>query len=229
MRSIPVTAFGAAGSLVFVALAWAEVPAAVVEDVSGKSAGVEFMDYVATGKVIRLGPQDRIVLGYLKSCWHETIIGGTVTVGPEQSSVQGGKVERTQIKCDGGRMQLGVNQAAQSAGYISRTVGPVDRHALEQASTFEPQTMLYGRVPTIELGGGGTLLIERLDVPDERFEIAVNSRQLARGSLFDFAKAKRLLAAGGVYRATFGAKQIVFKIAPGAPASAPVVARLLRF
>jgi hypothetical protein len=31
------------------------------------------MDYVEAGKVIRLGAQDTIVLGYFKSCWHETI------------------------------------------------------------------------------------------------------------------------------------------------------------
>jgi hypothetical protein len=232
-RSAPLKAFGVAGSLVFATLAWADGPAAVVEEVSGKSAGVEFMDYVAAGKVIKLGQQDRIVLGYLKSCWRETITGGSVTVGVEQSEVRGGKVDRTQVKCDAGRMQLSASQAVQSAGYVSRALEPERRaNALatqEQAATIEPQITLYGRVPTIELGGGGTLLIERIDVPDERFEIAVSRRQLARGSFFDLAKAHRLLAAGGVYRATFDAKQIIFRIAPDAPASAPVVARLLRF
>src|SRR5947207_574682 len=37
-------------------------PAALVEDVSGASAGVEFMDYLAVGREIRLGAQDRLVL-----------------------------------------------------------------------------------------------------------------------------------------------------------------------
>jgi hypothetical protein len=233
MGTVRLGALGAAGTLAFVALAWAEGPAAVVEEVDGKSAGVEFMDYVSTGKVIRLGRQDRIVLGYLKSCWREIIVGGTVTVGAEQSDVQGGKVERTQVKCDAGRMQLSAGQAVQSAGYVSRNIEPPGRQAgaldpNKPAGTPEPQVTLYGRVPTIELGKGGTLVIERIDVPGERFEIEISSRQLARGLFFDMAKANRLLAADGLYRATFGGKQVVFKIAPGATASAPVVARLLR-
>src|SRR5262245_1065487 len=233
MGAVRLAAFGAAGSLAFIALACAaDGPAAVVEEVTGKSAGVEFMDYVTPGKVIRLGRQDTIVLGYLKSCWRETIIGGTVTVGTEQSDVQGGKVERVQVKCDAGRMQLTAGQGVQSAGYVSRNIEPAPRAsalpAQKSADAPESQVTLYGRVPTIELGGSGTLVIERIDVAGERFEIAVSSRQLARGMFFDLAKANRLLAPDGVYRATFGARQRVFKIAPDAKASAPVVARLLR-
>src|SRR5262249_44718503 len=144
MEAVRLAFFSATWSLAFGTLAWAQGPAAVVEDVSGKSAGVEFMDYVTPGKVIRLGRQDTIVLGYLKSCWRETIVGGTVTVGTEQSDVQGGKVERTQVKCDAGRMQLSGSQAVQSAGYVSRSVDLPGREAsaLERqklASTIEPQ------------------------------------------------------------------------------------------
>src|SRR4051812_34484614 len=86
--------------------AFAQTPVAVVEDVSGKSAGVEFMDYVPAGKVIRLAPSDALVLSYMKSCWREEIHGGTVTVGPEQSDVKDGKVRRMKVECDGGKMQL---------------------------------------------------------------------------------------------------------------------------
>ena len=32
------------------------------------------MDYVEPGRIIRLGAHDRIVLGYLKSCWRETML-----------------------------------------------------------------------------------------------------------------------------------------------------------
>jgi hypothetical protein len=224
MRTIPAMILATVGSLLSMALAWGEVPAAVVEDVKGTSAGVQFMDYVSTGKVIRLEPRDVIVLGYLKSCWRETIIGGTVTVGAEQSEVQGGQVERSRVKCSGGRMQLTAEQAVQSAGVISRSWG-----ASTQPATPEPQMILYGRVPIIELGGGGELLIERIDGLAERYEIAVGSRELVRRSFFDLAKSRRILAAGGLYRATFGAKQIIFKVDPTATATAPVVARLLRF
>jgi len=50
----------------------AQVPVAIVEDVQGKVDGVQFMDYVAPGKVIKLGPKATVVLGYMKSCWRET-------------------------------------------------------------------------------------------------------------------------------------------------------------
>jgi hypothetical protein len=66
-------------------------PVALVEEVSGAPAGVEFMDYVETGKTIELGARGGIVLSYLNSCVRETISGGTVTVGTDQSDVQGGE------------------------------------------------------------------------------------------------------------------------------------------
>ena len=53
----------------------ARAQVALVEDVNSKSAGVQSMDYVATGKQIRLGKQDTLVLSYLKSCWREAIVG----------------------------------------------------------------------------------------------------------------------------------------------------------
>ena len=78
----------------FILTASAQSPAAVVEEIQGSVPGIAFMDYVEPGKIIRLGAHDRIVLGYLKSCWRETISGGTVTVGPEQSEVAGGEMAR---------------------------------------------------------------------------------------------------------------------------------------
>jgi hypothetical protein len=95
----------------------ARAQVALVEDVNSKSAGVQSMDYVATGKQIRLGKQDTLVLSYLKSCWRETIAGGTVTVGAEQSDVQGGTVQRQKVDCDGDRLILTAQQASQSAGH----------------------------------------------------------------------------------------------------------------
>src|SRR5262249_48140781 len=68
----------------FILAASAQSPAAVVEEIQGGVPGIAFMDYVEPGQII-LSAHDRIVLGYLKSCWRETISGGTVTVGPEQS------------------------------------------------------------------------------------------------------------------------------------------------
>ncbi len=100
----------------------AQTPAAVVEEVGGGVTGVQFMDYVEPGQVIRLGGHDRIVLGYLKSCWRETITGGTVTVGAEQSEVAGGEVVRAKIACEGGKMMLSAELAGKSGAMVFRQV-----------------------------------------------------------------------------------------------------------
>jgi hypothetical protein len=92
MMSIP-TAFLTTTSL-FMLAASPQSPVALIEDIAGNPPDIQFMDYVQPGQVINLGAQDTIVLGYLKSCWRETITGGTVTVGQERSDVKGGMVER---------------------------------------------------------------------------------------------------------------------------------------
>ena len=58
----------------FILTASAQSPAAVVEEIQGSVPGIAFMDYVEPGQIIRLGAHDRIVLGYLKSCWRETSV-----------------------------------------------------------------------------------------------------------------------------------------------------------
>src|ERR1700730_1481165 len=94
------------GILGLTASAAAQVPVAVVEELQGKVDGVEFMDYVAPGKVIKLGPRAMVVLGYMKSCWRETITGGTVIVGAEKSMVHLGDIQRVQVDCDVSGIQL---------------------------------------------------------------------------------------------------------------------------
>jgi hypothetical protein len=197
---------------------------AVVEDVNSKIAGVEFMDYVPVGKVISLGAQGTIVLGYMTSCWRETISGGTVTVGAQQSEVQLGKVEREKVDCDGGRLMLTAQLASQSAGMVFRNMRPG-----QQTSPPKAQITLYGLSPVIEIKPGGTLEIERIDQPGEVQKITVASRQLVNGAFYDFASVGRALEPGGTYRASVGARQLIFKIDPDAkPGVSPVVGRLLR-
>lgn len=199
----------------------AQAPVAVVEDVSSASAGVEFMDYVSAGKIIKLAPADVLVLGYMNSCQHETITGGTVTVGAEQSTVVGGKLQREKIACDGGKLQLSAQQASKSGAVVFR--------APPKPSAPQPQLTLYGLSPLVDMKGGGRLVIERLDQPGERIEVNVAQHPLVRGAFLDLAKEGTALTAGGVYRATAGSRQIVFKVDPFArPGAAPLVGRLLR-
>jgi hypothetical protein len=225
VRYIRAATLGGIGVIAWMATAQAGQPVAIVESVSGQPSGIEFMDYVETGKVINLGSRDRIVLDYLRSCWRETIAGGTVTVGTEQSRVQSGSVERVRIKCDGGHMALSPEQAVESAGLISRSMEEQPDSRLKTS----PQVTLYARIPMIDVRAGDTLLIERIDKPGERLKFTIEPARLARGAFYDFANTDRVLAAGGIYRATLGAKQIVFKVDAAAPLMAPLGSRLLRF
>lgn len=222
MMKIPSTVLLAL--LLVVPPAFAQAPVAVVEDVGGKPAGVEFMDYVVAGKVIKLGPSDSIILGYLRSCWRETIRGGTVTVGAAQSEVQGGTVDRVRVGCDGGRMELAAAQAKQSAAAVVRKV-------TTPRSVPKPQFRIYGRTPVVELKGGGRLVIERVDVANgERLEITIAPVELVRGAFYDLLRAGKSLKPGGVYRATVADQLIVFEVDAGAKDGAePISSRLLRF
>src|SRR5262249_31010959 len=60
---------------------------ALVEDIDAPSLGIQFMDYLASGQVLRLRPGETIVIDYLRSCQRETIAGGNVTIGADQSLV----------------------------------------------------------------------------------------------------------------------------------------------
>jgi hypothetical protein len=196
---------------------------ALVENLTGTPAGVEVMDYLDAGKVIALGPQDTMVLSYMRSCLQETITGGTVTVGTDQSEVQGAKVVRTKVACDAGKTLVVGNQAPEFGGRVFRSAPPVE------ASASTPQFILYGRSPVVEVTAPGPLSIERIDRDGERFVVDIGPEQLVHGRFYDFAKWGRNLTAGGVYRLSQGARDIVFKIdAHAKPGHTPIVGRLLR-
>ena len=93
---------------------------ALVESLTGNPSGVEVMDYVRAGQVIRLAPHQTIVLSYMASCVRETITGGTVTVGTQRSEVQSGHVRRIEGHCDSGRMKPTDEEAHVGGRVLSR-------------------------------------------------------------------------------------------------------------
>jgi hypothetical protein len=198
------------------------VPIALVEDVKSASADIEFMDYVGIGQVIKLEPRDLLVLSYLKSCEHETITGGTVTVGSERSDVQDGKIVRAKVPCNGGKMRLSAEQASKSAASAFRL----------QSAHIEPT--LYARAPVVQLPKGlasddRTLFIERTDRPGERHELKIDDAVAAAG-FYDLAKVSVTLARGGIYDVCIGGHAMKFQIdAKAKSGPAPIVSRLVRF
>jgi hypothetical protein len=201
----------------------AQSPVAIVEEIKGKVDGVEFMDYVAPGKVIKLGANGVVVLGYLTSCWRETISGGVAVVGAEESKTSLAEVSREKVGCDTGRAQLSGREATQSAATTFRSIAPKD-----QAPAAAEQ-VIYGLSPVIELAKPGKLVIERIDLPGERIEASVTAKSLVKGKFYDLAAAGKSLMPGGTYAATSGSQKTVFKIDPLArPGASPIVGRLVR-
>jgi hypothetical protein len=218
MKSIFIAFVGLVG---FTGLAAAQAPVAVVEDVQGPVTGAEFMDYVAPGKVIKLGPAGTLVLGYMKSCRRETISGvGTVIVGNEESMVHLGEVNAGKTDCDTNRPRMSNRQTGDSAAMVVRNL---------DEGTPRTTFTLYGLSPVIETTGRGRLLVERLDVKGERYDVDLAKASMVRGKFYDFAKSGTALKAGGVYAASLGTKKVVFLVDSQAGASpASIIGRLVR-
>ena len=186
------------------------------------TSGIEFMDYVGSGQVIKLEPGDVLVLSYLKSCEQETITGGTVLVGAEHSDVRDGQVVRAKVPCDGGKMKLSSQQASKSAASAFRL----------QSADIQPH--LFARTPVVQLpkvlaSADRTLLIERTDRRGERHEIKIDDAIAAAG-FYDLAQINVSLARGAIYDASIGGHKVTFQIDPKAKSGpAPIVSRLLRF
>jgi hypothetical protein len=214
------------------------IPTALVEDVKSASADIEFMDYVGTGQVIKLDPDDVLVLSYLRSCEHETITGGTVHVGSSKSEVEGGKITRTKVPCNGGNMHLSAAQANASGASSFR---------LQDASL---ELTVYALPPVVEIpkmrtGDSHTLVIERTNRPSERIAVEIDE-PLANGGFYDLGKTGTPLRPGARYTATLGSRKLAFRVdakaktadmtagktanmAGNMTGKAPVVSRLLRF
>jgi len=208
----------ALAAMAALALPAAAGPAAIVEDVKGKIEKLDVMDYVEPGQVVQLKAGDVLVLGYLKSCVRETISGGKVTVGVEQSQVEGGKVERAKFACDGGKLQLTAEQAGKSGAMVFRKK-PTDKPAPETA-----QTTIFSVSPAISASAPGQLTIERIDQTGQKVTVKMTAAKM------DLAKAGVKLDAGGTYRATLGSQKIVFAVdAKAAPGAGPLAGRLIQF
>ena len=211
------------GAFCLAAPALAQTPAAIVEDVQGKVDGIAFMDYVAPGKIIKLGPKASITLSYLKSCQRETISEGVVLVGTEQSTVQLGEVKREKVPCDSNAAKLSEREANQSAATTFRTVRSDAKNAPSKLPT------LYGVAPLVQARSGSTLVIERTDGKEPTITVPLRNETMVGGKFYDFAKAGKSLTPGGSYLAILGAKRYAFQVDASATSSpTPIVGRLLR-
>jgi len=210
-----------AGSAAREASAQPVAPAALVEDVSASASGVEAFDYVSVGKQIQLGNAGKLVLGYLASCVEETIVGGAVTVGTEQSTVTGGAVQRKTVACAGKPMQLTSEQSGKSGGLVFRR--PPSTNTTEPAPAADRPRVIPAGGPVISLPKPGRLTIARVD--DKAAPIVLD----LPGKPVDLGKRGVRLAPGGIYRASYGANAVVFEVGAQSTGESSPLARLIRF
>jgi hypothetical protein len=176
------------------------------------------MDYVAPGTVIKIGADGKVVLGYMKSCRRETITGiGTVIVGADESMVHLSDVDAGKVPCDSSHSQLVDRQVRDSAAAVVRGIEMV-----------APQLRLYGLSPMVQTKGRGELVVERLDVTGERYDVKLTPASVTHGKFYDFARTSTALTPGGTYAASLGSQRVIFVVDPSAvPGPAPVIGRLV--
>src|SRR5262245_58137562 len=196
----------------------AQVPVAIVEEVDSKTAGVEFMDFLATGRIISLASNDRLVIGYLKSCWRETIVDGTVTIGAVQSDVKGGSVERVKVRCNAGTGGSTSKETSASGAMVFR----------RKPGALRVHQTIFALSPAFVLKDADRLAIVRLDVREQPITLRITDQQLSKSSFLDLCKSNISLTPGGLYRATAGTNQAIFKVDQLAePGSAAIIGRLV--
>ena len=190
-------------------------PAAIIEEISGVK-NLDRLELLAAGEEIDLGESGRIVLGYLRSCWQDTITGGRIVVTAYQSRVNGGNLLRRRVECDSAALA----QAKTKAPLTPRAVVPLGDDDLPK-----PDIVLFGRGPVVLSTGADRLVtIDRLDEPSPSLRM-----ELVNGRI-DLVDAGVDLKAKGLYRFSTNGASIVVRIDELAePGSAPVVGRFLVF
>ena len=200
-------------------LAWAGSVVAIVEEIKADGAKVSFMDYLGTGRTVALGKNGRLVLGYLNSCLREVIIGGTVTIGSDQSVVKDGKVSRERVECDGGRLLLTAEQAGKSAAVVFRT-GKFSKGRGNQ----QPSLRIHSLQPLIQVKSLPRFVtVKRLDRSQSTITVPL------RNGIADFVTHHLSLERGGLYRFTGSGASRIVRVDAYATDGGSVISRLIAF
>ena len=189
--------------------------AALVEEASGPFVTVQPMDLLEAGQVVDLSGGGRLVLGYLLTCTREIITGGRVTIGAQESTVEGGEHSIEDVDCDGG-------QAVRSNNDAQDVAGAVFRKGKARKPLPKPDWTVFGTQPIFRLSDDTRdVSIERIDEDDDPIVLQV------RGGLADTALSGAELDPGGLYAVTTGHRVHVLKVSPLAEPQAPLLSRLV--
>ena len=186
---------------------------AIVEEISPGVKDLQRFDLISDGRAIDLGKDGRVVLGYLKSCWQDSVTGGRVIVEQQKSLVYGGELSRRRVECDAAGLSRMTSEASARGGT-----------SLVAAALPEPDLILHGRSPIVVAARSGTLLIERLDAASALVRIDLSAMR------FDLSEKNVALETNGLYRLSHGNSAIVVRVDALAEAGrAPAAGRLVIF
>jgi hypothetical protein len=131
------------------------------------------------------------------------------------------EVKAGKVKCDSSHSQLIDREIGESAATVVRS--------LAGKGPTSPQFAIYGLSPIVETAGRGRLVVERLDLKGERYDVDLSAASVVRGKFYDFAKTGTTLKPGGIYAASVGSRRTVFSVDQNAePGPSPIVGRLVR-
>lgn len=204
------------GTMASTEMAWSQDGAvAIVEDTSGKVAGVEPLDLLRAGQKIALNSDQGLIISYLNSCQRESIRGGNVTIGKAQSDVTGGEIARKRVPCDPAALDLTAEQANQSATLVFRQP-PIDAGVKFVTNTQRPLVIAPG--------------LKKIIVEDVREGRKETWSVKVIDGVADLTAGRGTLDKGGRYRLTGGAKTLVFQVGKEAT-DAPLflLNRVIRF
>ena len=220
VRGVRAGVIACALALIGAASAHAQDLTAIVESVTPAREDVRAFDLLAQGTVIDLKAGDSLVLGYMQSCAHEEIKGGKVTIGADQSTVDGGEVKRTTLPCNGSvdpDSAAGSNEAAVVA---IRGLGGSAGANVRVVPSAQPVFVLPGG----EAPSDPSLVIQRLDRQESPIRVSLFGR------ILDLKQTGMKLTPGGVYSAICGDRKVAFKIADNAGVGQIVtLQRVVRF
>ena len=190
----------------------AEDFSAIVEEAS-PSAPVQVFSYLPQGRVIDLGEEAEIVLGYLHSCVQERLRGGVVTIGRERSEIRGGQRSLTEFDC-GASAEISQTEAERGAVLVMRKpasdTGPT--RLLSVSPLIAPKKPTYA------------VRLTRLDRSEPVMLLEL------RDGVADLAALGKTLSPGGSYRVDTGADSVVVQVDRNARSGdEPFLLRLLSF
>lgn len=193
---------------------------AIIESIDPPRDDVRAFDLLAQGTVIELQQGDTLMLGYMASCMHEEIIGGKVTVGADQSTVEGGSVKRDAVSCNGSIDPDSAAGANEAAVVAIRSMGVANAAGVRVVPALQPVFVLpEGAVPA-----DPSLVIQRIDREESAIRVTLFGRTL------DLRQTGMKLTPGGLYSAICGDHKVAFKIADNAGVTKVVtLQRVVRF